>query len=34
MPTRGLRILDSSLAVSYVTDPLLEMMGFSGIPSL
>ena len=34
LPTRGLRILDSSLALSCVTAPLLEMMGLRGTPSL
>ena len=33
-PTRGFRILDNSLDVSYVTAPMLESMGLSGIPSL
>ena len=32
--TRGFRILDNSLDVSYVTAPMLESMGLSGIPSL
>ena len=33
-PTNGLRILDSSFDVEYVTDPMLDTMGPSGNPSL
>ena len=33
-PTRGLKILDSSLAVSYETDPMLDTIGLNGIPIL
>ena len=33
-PTRGFRILDNSLDVSYVTTPMVETMGLSGIPFL
>ena len=34
LPTRGFSILDNSLAVAYVTDPMLDIMGLSGIPGL
>ena len=33
-PTRGLMILANSLAVEWVTDPMLDMIGLSGIPGL
>ena len=34
LPAKGFSILASSLEVLYVTDPLLETMGLSGIPTL
>ena len=34
LPTRGLGILDNSLAVAWVTDPMLDIIGQSGIPGL
>ena len=34
LPTRGLRILDSSFAVVWVTDPMLDIIGLSGLPGL
>ena len=34
LPTGGFRILDNSLDVLYVTAPMLEIMGLSGIPFL
>ena len=34
LPTNGFNILDISLAVEYVTDPILDIMGLSGIPVL
>ena len=33
-PHRGLMILANSFAVEWVTDPMLEMIGLSGIPGL
>ena len=30
LPTRGFRILDSSLATPYVTEPILDTMGLRG----
>ena len=33
-PTRGLRILDDSFDVKYITAPMLETMGLKGVPSL
>ena len=32
LPTRGFRILNNYLDVSYVTAPMLETMGLSGTP--
>ena len=32
LPTRDLRILESSFAVAWVTDPMLEIIGLNGIP--
>ena len=34
LPTRGLKIFDSSFAVSYETDPMLDTIGLKGIPIL
>ena len=34
LPTRGFSILDSSFAVAWVTDPMLENIGLSGISGL
>ena len=34
LPTRGLRILESSFAIVWVTDAMLEIIGLNGIPGL
>ena len=34
LPTRGYSILDNSFAVAWVTDPMLDIIGLSGIPGL
>ena len=34
LPTKGLRILVSSLATPYVTNPQLDTIGLSGVSSL